>query len=430
MKPNKKNQLENYIIACTNFYGIIREDQLKKIYFKHHNEPIDLSNINHEYLNHFFIYYKFQFFMIEVFLEEDMISQYIGKMNHKPIYYPTKKELMKYLDDSYIEMNDAITTFVQYINEHTPKSKEVQYQNFIDEVLFSQNIGFDLDRLDTVMTRNGVYTLKIQDVLPLVSDVCEHYRLWVNNGYTNSELMELDRNDSNIDILDYGDIDEYIKKALEKYHNEIQTLLVKVPIDIYAFTNPSLNDLIKFAENDLSDLFFNVKPVHILSALVRMTYEKNEHKFTEKRKEYYFRALGIWTQKEEADIIYDNLTSAYEIFDIENYTIYLQKFYETMNYKPIKNVTKEDIRRLFYTQKSTAINSKIKSKVEKLCQLITKGSEDSFEPLFNLCNIYPLSTYVLYEFTVYSDSKYDEILLKAIVQSFELSYPDLLKNAL
>ena len=427
MKPNKENYLENYIIACTNFYGIIREDQLKKIYLLHHNEPIDLSNIDYEYLNNEYIHYKFQFFMVEVFLEEDMISQYIGNMNHKPIYYPNKTELMKYLDDSYIEMNNAIATFVQYINEHTPKSKEVQYQNFIDEVLFSQNIGFDLDRLDTIMTRNGVYKLKLQDILPLVADVCEHVRLWVNNGYTNGELIELDKNDPNIDILDYGDIDDHFKKALERYKQEIQKMLVKVPIDIYAFTNPSLNDLIKFAEYDLMDLYYDVKPAHLLSALIRMTYEKNEQKFTEKRKEYYFRALGIWTQKEEADIIYDNLESAYEIFDIENYTIYLKKFYETMNYKPINNVTKEDIRKLFYTQKSTAINSKIKTKIEKLCQLITKGSDDSFVPLFNLCNIYPLSTHVLYEFIVYCDSKYDEILLKAVIQSFELSYPDLLK---
>lgn len=30
MKPNKKYYTEDYIIACTKFYGIIREDQLKK----------------------------------------------------------------------------------------------------------------------------------------------------------------------------------------------------------------------------------------------------------------------------------------------------------------------------------------------------------------------------------------------------------------
>lgn len=95
MKPNKKFYTEDYIIACTKFYGIIREDQLKKIYYKHHSEAIDLSNIDYAYLEKDYVHYKFRFFMVEVFLEDDMISRYVENMNHKPIYYPTKTSLEK-----------------------------------------------------------------------------------------------------------------------------------------------------------------------------------------------------------------------------------------------------------------------------------------------------------------------------------------------
>lgn len=193
-------ELDKYIIALVNLYGIVHRDKLVEIYNSQNKSKIcsrDLDN----YFSHvkrllednFIGIYK-NYFVDVSFIGCDNFDKMLEKKADKPYYIPEKDELFKYADGIYFEKNKEYMNLLNYIKENFFDGDEKKAERLAGEVQIICRFVFDIQLIIDNFSMNGIVFENIEqanEVTQLIMNVSNNVRLWENNGYTSKELSEL-----------------------------------------------------------------------------------------------------------------------------------------------------------------------------------------------------------------------------------------------
>lgn len=201
MGGNLLNLLTKYIIATTNFYGVVTPEIVLSIYNQQNEEQIFEEDVREYLLNppkelaeHFVFVEGGLFVHDSLFIGDDTLIQLIEGKNEKPYYIPEKEELQNYLDSNYIEKNAYFYQLFEFFKARFTNLTEERIEEICENFVFALkdqelNFGFIIFQLNSV----GISLEDEEDfgtIIHLVSELGLNVRLWENNGFTRKELFE------------------------------------------------------------------------------------------------------------------------------------------------------------------------------------------------------------------------------------------------
>lgn len=193
--------LTNYIIALTQFYGLVTPEIVVAMYNQQNEHQIieeDVYTILYnppEKLREHDIFPKGHLFVHKsLFMGEDTLVRLIEDKSDKPYYLPSKSELRNYLDPNYIEKNDQFYHLYNYLKEHLEGFTE----EFIEEicehfVLVLRDDDLNFGYVVRYLKKCGISletNMDFETLVSLVTELGSNVRMWPNNGYTRKELLQ------------------------------------------------------------------------------------------------------------------------------------------------------------------------------------------------------------------------------------------------
>lgn len=193
--------LIKYIIALTNFYGVVSPQIVMAVY-NQQNEPQISEEDVQEYLfnppKELALYGVFKegslFVQESLFIGEDTLVHLLEEKNEKPYYIPSRKELKKYLDPNYIEENEYYYRLYIYLRKHFNNLSSNQLEKICNDFVFvlkeeKLNFGYIIRQLRNV----GISLEESNDfrhIVKLIAALGDNVRLWEKNGFTRKEYFE------------------------------------------------------------------------------------------------------------------------------------------------------------------------------------------------------------------------------------------------
>lgn len=197
------NKITDYVISLTHLYGLVHKDKVVEIYNLQNEEKIeeidtvrlnaDNIRIDIEELDKNFVEVFNDYFVHEAIMEFDEFGVQLKKRAGKPFYIPEQKELLKYKDDFYFEINKEYKDLLKYVTKHFFDGNEEQAEILVEDIQgycqqdFSLNAIFDIFNDRDVSFKDEK---QVNEVLKLGMDLANNTRLWENNGHTPNELFE------------------------------------------------------------------------------------------------------------------------------------------------------------------------------------------------------------------------------------------------
>lgn len=196
--------LDSYARAVVNLYGIISRDDFVDLF---NRQNIDQTTEEEIYIlllplvlkGGWYGFYK-EYIVHYWFFEDFDQAEYLLKHQAgKPRYIPEKTEFLEYVNEDYAD-NDHWRNVRRYMWDVFGYSKDTsegyeEVRNYItygDEI---RELGSILDRYNLIF--NGEEQLK--EFIDRIMSAKNNTRIWENNGYTPSELFEINRKrDKNI----------------------------------------------------------------------------------------------------------------------------------------------------------------------------------------------------------------------------------------
>lgn len=194
------DDITQYIIATTNFYGISTPEIIVNIYNLHHQTNLKINDVipyienpPRELDQHYVFVEKGLFVHEVIFADEDELIKLIEEKNDKPYYIPEKEHLLQYLETDFMEKNEQYDSLYTYLAQKI--SNEELVIDICDNFVFALkdeelNFGFILYQLNTY----GICLQEEEDFdefVEIVADLGANVRMWANNGYTLKELFEV-----------------------------------------------------------------------------------------------------------------------------------------------------------------------------------------------------------------------------------------------
>ena len=216
-------EVENYIIALSNLYGMVQKNKVYEIYNNQNEERIKLSDVDgllkkpSKKLKSGFVRTQEDYFVHEAIYESDQFDIMLIKKRGKPYYIPKKEELLKYVDDNYFEETKEYKTLFQYVKKNFLKKDPEKVEWLCEEIYGTCQFGGGLKGSIEVFDTYGIIfdgIEQVNEVAELVIDLSNNIRIWENNGHTPSELSgfpKKSRQDSSTD---------YLMKLLEEDNKE------------------------------------------------------------------------------------------------------------------------------------------------------------------------------------------------------------------
>ncbi|NLW11853.1 MAG: hypothetical protein GX028_07555 [Clostridiaceae bacterium] len=192
------DQLEQYIVAMTNLYGMFHKNKLVEIYNSQNEEQISISDVDkyiseHEgnQMSKYVELYKGHF-AHECIVEFDEFDSLLAPKSNKPYYVPEKQELLKYVDDFYFEKTKEYMALNNYVKVKLVNGDQVKADAICEEIQGSSHVEFDMqDILSSLRTwdveLSGIDQLN--EFIGLVSEFVNNMRIWENNGFTPREIF-------------------------------------------------------------------------------------------------------------------------------------------------------------------------------------------------------------------------------------------------
>ena len=187
-------ELNRYMIALTRLYGVLHHRQFVKLYNRHHKDKINQQVIveNLDRLHNNQKQYRIDDMLISHYsIKQRFIIDYLEAQGNKPYYDPSKEEIDDLLEigilleeQEYFAMDSFFQKHLHYDEEKTAR---IMFE-LLHEILISL---YPVDFGDFI-TRNQI-TLKENDLNDFFSCMMElhnHSRMWVNRGYSPTELRE------------------------------------------------------------------------------------------------------------------------------------------------------------------------------------------------------------------------------------------------
>ncbi len=191
-----RKQVDEYVRAAVNLYGIISREELVAIFNQQNTEKTTVEEIYilllpfvlkegyycfyKEYLVHYFFFDHFDY--VEYLLEDQA---------DKPRYIPLKDEFLKYIIEEYEDNNywDNVQKFIYEIFGFSRNNFEGYHairEHLIHEGQMNELMAL-LDRYNFVFQNEK----QIQQFLDLITAAKNNTRIWVNKGHTPSELYDI-----------------------------------------------------------------------------------------------------------------------------------------------------------------------------------------------------------------------------------------------
>lgn len=197
-----KNRIIQYVIACTNLYGLIKYPKFLEIY-NAQNEP-SVSSSELQALLADSHYAKL--------LEKESVLTQKRALNHeeieyvenysafiegtigKPFYVPAKEELLRYVDDLYYEQTSHQEKLGKMLAKDFFGGSTIMIKDEIDE-LVGQLQGVNVNFQGVVRDFLGRFECKdmkqMNEYMHVITMIANSTRIWENRGHTPHELAQM-----------------------------------------------------------------------------------------------------------------------------------------------------------------------------------------------------------------------------------------------
>jgi len=192
-------KLKQYIIALTNLYGMVHKDLVVEIHNSQNDKKVSKVDVELAINNSLkeledeFVYIHENYFVHEAIMEYDEFQIMLSKKANKPHYVPNKNELLKYVDEMYIDKNKEYKSLVNYVNENFFDGDIEEAEEFCEDIYGICQFDFEIQEVFNTFTYRDISFKDMEqtnDVLQLVMDLSNNIRIWENNGFTPQEIFE------------------------------------------------------------------------------------------------------------------------------------------------------------------------------------------------------------------------------------------------
>lgn len=192
-------KLKQYIIALTNLYGMVQKELVVEIYNSQNDKKISKSDVELAINNSIkeledeFVYIHEDYFVQEAIMEFNEFEIMISKKGNKPHYVPNKNELLKYVDEMYIEKNKEYEALINYVNENFFDGDIEEATEFCEDICMICQFHFEVQEVYNIFNYRRISFKDIDqanEVLELVINLSNNIRIWENNGFTPQEIFD------------------------------------------------------------------------------------------------------------------------------------------------------------------------------------------------------------------------------------------------
>lgn len=193
----KEQHLLDYIVACTNLYGIVPMEQVLEIYNKKNNDSITFNTLSEfvsdtriqQQLEARFVYIEQDTFVAEALIDPTERIELRKAAEGKPFYIPDAIELLRYVDDHYYERTPAQEKLKQLLKQDFGTS--IDSEEEVHELVVSLQIsgGAFTTPLSDFLQRLELPVEKAQRYIGIIIEIANTTRLWENRGFTPEELQ-------------------------------------------------------------------------------------------------------------------------------------------------------------------------------------------------------------------------------------------------
>lgn len=190
--------LDSYARAAVNLYGIISREDLVNIF---NTQNVDQTSNEEIYIlllplvikDGWYGFYKEYILHYSFFYDFDQADYLLEHQKDKPRYIPKKSDFLEYATEGFVD-NDHwwnVRSFMLdafgYSNGNSECYEEVRnYLMYGDGI---SELGPIMDRYNLIFSDEK----QLQQFLDLIMHAKNNTRIWENNGYTPSELFEINR---------------------------------------------------------------------------------------------------------------------------------------------------------------------------------------------------------------------------------------------
>ncbi|ARK24606.1 hypothetical protein SporoP37_08000 [Sporosarcina sp. P37] len=193
---NEKLVME-YIIACTNLYGVVPIDQVAGIFNEQNEDMITPDELNsllqsgqvRGKLEEYFVYADLDKFIAEAASEGDEKEELEQAAAGKPYYVPAKEELLRFIDEEYIQETQEQLKLKSMLIEDF--GDELHAEEEVRELVFNLQVsgGDFMGEMSMFIAGLELPVEKAERYIPVIVDVANTTRLWENRGHTTKELL-------------------------------------------------------------------------------------------------------------------------------------------------------------------------------------------------------------------------------------------------
>lgn len=193
------NQLNQYIIALCNLYGMVHKRKVKEIYNMQNKEKVSISDVEEimekvpKEVDQAWIEVYKNYFVCSIILEHKEFEYYLEEKDGKPYYIPSKHMLLRYVDSFYYEKTKALEQFSKYLLRRYMQDEE-RAMDLTEDMQSMCQFNFTLDQIFDRLELMGVHVQGKKDLDKMIQHILHiknHTRIWENNGYTQKELQDL-----------------------------------------------------------------------------------------------------------------------------------------------------------------------------------------------------------------------------------------------
>jgi hypothetical protein len=167
------------------------EDKIEKIdtvRLKADNISIDSAELDNNFVEVFNDY-----FVHEAIMEFNDFNEQLEKRAGKPFYIPEQKELLKYKNDGYLEINREYKKLLEYATRHLFDGDEWKAEMLVEDIQGYCQQNFSMEAIMDLFNQRKVSFKSLEqanEVLKLVMNLANNTRIWENNGHTPNEIFE------------------------------------------------------------------------------------------------------------------------------------------------------------------------------------------------------------------------------------------------
>ncbi|MDL2327962.1 hypothetical protein LJC64_04880 [Ruminococcaceae bacterium OttesenSCG-928-A11] len=193
MEFDRAKMLEEHAKAAVNLYGVIPLDEWAAIFSEHHGDHVTENDIAFLRGRSGPSFYIHEGDLVQFSLGHDAFSGIAplkAQTQGKPRYIPERDEFLKHAVLGYFEWTPQIGEVDAFVRGKMGLDGE-SAKGMVDQVALLCMSGAEIREMLPVLTDRVQSDEQLFDLLPLVSEVHNHTRLWINKGHTPDELMEM-----------------------------------------------------------------------------------------------------------------------------------------------------------------------------------------------------------------------------------------------